>query len=562
MPYFGKSPEHGNFTELNDVSGSFDGSTTQFALTSRIGGVAITPVVEAALLISINGVIQEPTTAYTISGTNITFTSAPISTDSFFGVVMGRQLDVGTPSDSTVTSSKLASAFFTGASDIGAAIVDADLFMLDDGAGGTIRKTTASRLKTYIGGNTPSSADGQALGSASLEWSDLYLADGGVIYFGNDQEVTLTHNADLGLVLKHTATADDKPVTLIFQTGETDIAANDVLGGIDFMAPDEATGTDAVLTAAGIAAVSEGDFSSSSNATSLQFKTGSSAAATTKMTLTSAGKLGINDTTPDAMLDVYSTSGTSTDIARFEAAVGSYTGSSLVAANTIGSASTFDLIKGVTDSDGDASGPFTVFQVRGDGRVSSNRGKSLIGEHTTTGYLAANSATIIQIQDCFNDDCSLYRVVGSVGGGYDSEDEAQFRFLTTGTTSQDSGYYWAATGLDDAGTTNALQGANTNQATVAINRATTVSLWFDMWVVFGGGAGGLSFWGKTGYHDQGSDRGFTTFGGKNESISSADGIEFFVDDGGNMSLYNLTIYGHRLRMNTTGGHHVNSYGSD
>ena len=43
------------------------------------------------------------------------------------------------------------------------------------------------------------------------------------------------------------------------------------------------------------------------------------------------------------------------------------------------------------------------------------------------------------------------------------EDEAQFRFLTSGTTSQDSGYYWAATGLDDAGTTNALQGANTNQ---------------------------------------------------------------------------------------------------
>ena len=71
MPYLGKSPNHGNFTELTDVSGSFDGSTTQFALTSRIGGVAITPVIEAAVLISINGVIQEPTTDYTVSGTNI-----------------------------------------------------------------------------------------------------------------------------------------------------------------------------------------------------------------------------------------------------------------------------------------------------------------------------------------------------------------------------------------------------------------------------------------------------------------------------------------------------------
>jgi len=37
-----------------------------------------------------------------------------------------------------------------GATDIGAAIVDADLFIIDDGAGGTNRKTTAARIKTYI----------------------------------------------------------------------------------------------------------------------------------------------------------------------------------------------------------------------------------------------------------------------------------------------------------------------------------------------------------------------------------------------------------------------------
>ena len=203
MPYIGKSPEHGNFSELNDVSGSFNGSTTQFALTTRIGGIAITPVVESALLISLDGVIQESTTDYTVSGTNITFTTAPASTVSFFGVVMGRQLDVGTPSDGTITQAKLASTFMTGASDIGGAIADADLFFIDDGAGGTLRKTAASRLKTYIGTDfsDPGSADGDTLGSASLEWSDLYLADGGIIYLGNDQDVTLTHVADTGVLL-------------------------------------------------------------------------------------------------------------------------------------------------------------------------------------------------------------------------------------------------------------------------------------------------------------------------------------------------------------------------
>ena len=37
-----------------------------------------------------------------------------------------------------------------GATDIGAAIADADLFLVDDGAGGTNRKTTASRMKSYF----------------------------------------------------------------------------------------------------------------------------------------------------------------------------------------------------------------------------------------------------------------------------------------------------------------------------------------------------------------------------------------------------------------------------
>jgi hypothetical protein len=41
-----------------------------------------------------------------------------------------------------------------GATDIGADLVDADLFIVDDGAGGTNRKVAASRIKTYIGGGT------------------------------------------------------------------------------------------------------------------------------------------------------------------------------------------------------------------------------------------------------------------------------------------------------------------------------------------------------------------------------------------------------------------------
>ena len=150
---------------------------------------------------------------------------------------------------------------------------------------------TNSGTANGFGSADPSSADGDTLGTASAEWSDLYLADGGVIYFGNDQEIKLTHVADTGLALKHTATADDKPVVLTLQTGETDMAANDVIGKIAFQAPDEAQGTDAVLVSGAIQAVAEGDHSSSSNATRLEFMTGASEAATAKMKLSSAGDL-------------------------------------------------------------------------------------------------------------------------------------------------------------------------------------------------------------------------------------------------------------------------------
>jgi hypothetical protein len=141
----------------------------------------------------------------------------------------------------------------------------------------------------------PTSADGTTLGSASKEFSDLFLADAGTIQFGNDQDITLTHDADVGLKLKHAATADNKPIVLTLQTGETDMAANDVMGAIRFQAPDEGTGTDAILIAAAIQAVAEGDFSSSNNATTLEFHTGASEAASSKMTLSSAGLLTIAD---------------------------------------------------------------------------------------------------------------------------------------------------------------------------------------------------------------------------------------------------------------------------
>ena len=169
---------------------------------------------------------------------------------------------------------------------------DVDLVSTASTATLTNKTLTSPQITTSI---IPSSADGATLGTASAEFSDLFLADSGTIQFGNDQEITLIHIPDSGLTLKHAATADDKFPTLSLAAGDTDIAINDKIGVINFIAPDEGSGTDAILVAAGIEAVSEGDFSSSNNATKLVFKTGASEAASEKMSLSSAGLLTIAD---------------------------------------------------------------------------------------------------------------------------------------------------------------------------------------------------------------------------------------------------------------------------
>ena len=156
---------------------------------------------------------------------------------------------------------------------------------------GTLQGTTITATTAFV----PDAANGATLGTTALEFADLYLHDGAQILWGADQDVLLTHVADAGLSLKTSATGDDTKATLTLQTGETDIAQDDVLGAIDFQAPDEGTGTDAILVAAGISAVSEGDFSSSNNATKLSFKTAASEAASEKMSLSSVGILTIAD---------------------------------------------------------------------------------------------------------------------------------------------------------------------------------------------------------------------------------------------------------------------------
>jgi len=89
-----------NIKILDDISGSFNGSTQTFALTSS--GVAVLPANAQSLIISLGGVVQEPGTDYTVSTTNITFTSAPEAALSFSGISLGPAVPITYANDGVI----------------------------------------------------------------------------------------------------------------------------------------------------------------------------------------------------------------------------------------------------------------------------------------------------------------------------------------------------------------------------------------------------------------------------------------------------------------------------
>ena len=121
--------------------------------------------------------------------------------------VTDNDIDLGTSSvefkdayfDGTVTTD----ALVADTADINGGTVDGATIGASSATTGvftTIQGSTITATTAFV----PDASDGAALGTSSLEFSDLFLADGAVINFGDDQDVTLTHVADTGLLLNST----------------------------------------------------------------------------------------------------------------------------------------------------------------------------------------------------------------------------------------------------------------------------------------------------------------------------------------------------------------------
>ena len=152
MPYIGKTPTVGNF-QVCDAISVVNG---QAAYTLQVGGVNVAPESANHMLVSLNGILQKPGSSFTISGSTMTFASNLATGDVIdFVQILGNVLDLGQPSDDTVTAAKLATTSITGQTAETSA-ADADTILIHDDSASALRKMTRSNFLSGVGGvNTP-----------------------------------------------------------------------------------------------------------------------------------------------------------------------------------------------------------------------------------------------------------------------------------------------------------------------------------------------------------------------------------------------------------------------
>ena len=146
MAYIGNKPTVGNF-QICDAISVVNG---QAAYTMQVGSVNVTPQSANHMIVSLNGVIQKPNSSFTVSGSTITFSSNLATGDVIdFIQILGNVLDLGVPSDGTVTTAKVVDGAITSAKLASGAGFNPDAAVVFNESGADVDFRVESDEKTH-----------------------------------------------------------------------------------------------------------------------------------------------------------------------------------------------------------------------------------------------------------------------------------------------------------------------------------------------------------------------------------------------------------------------------
>jgi len=141
LAYLGNRPaEAYSAFQKQDFSTS---ATTSYTLDHPVAN-------QNEIALFINFVRQEPTTAYTASGTSLTLTSATSSSDDMYCIYLGKAVQTVNPPSGSVGSSQVAASIITGQT-AETSIATDDTVLIHDTSAGALRKMTRANFVSGIG---------------------------------------------------------------------------------------------------------------------------------------------------------------------------------------------------------------------------------------------------------------------------------------------------------------------------------------------------------------------------------------------------------------------------
>jgi hypothetical protein len=168
MAYIGKTPDYGTFEKQSLTA---DGSTTTFSLNYTIGS-------SSSILVSVSGVLQEPESAYNISGggTSIVFTAAPESGETVFVVYLGIAFD---------SANLLSTGSITSQTELAEQAAEDDVLLIYDTSATSLKKITKANLSPVLSYTTrTATGDGSTTGytvTSGVTVDDVLVTENGVL---------------------------------------------------------------------------------------------------------------------------------------------------------------------------------------------------------------------------------------------------------------------------------------------------------------------------------------------------------------------------------------------